>query len=125
MAVARTVLPAAAADSATVAEAVEALQGGCAHAGGLNLLQLAVRSGNAALVAMLLDWATAAGCRWDCACRGPAGITALHLSALLQDDGEIAALLQGMPSAQVRLLRCVIKTPSSMLVFCGACSKCS
>ncbi len=94
-AIAKLVLPAASAAHATVAGVVDGLQARDGGAGGLNALHLAVRSGSAPAVRLLLDWARSGGARWAVAAGGPRGISAMHLAALLQDHGEIAALLRG------------------------------
>lgn len=88
-------LPAALATHATVAGVIDSLQARDGGAGGLTALHLAVRSGSAPTVRLLLDWARAGGARWAVAAGGPRGISAMHLAAVLQDHGEIAALLRG------------------------------
>lgn len=68
--------------------------------GGLSLLHRAVRSGSTPLVAWLLQWSTAAEAgggggagSWHADQRGPLGVTPLHLAALLEDGGVVAAML--------------------------------
>jgi hypothetical protein len=60
---------------------------------GLSLLHRAVRSGCPDLVRGVLAWGQQHGYAWPIARGGPAGITPLHLSALLDDDGVVALML--------------------------------
>lgn len=52
-------------------------------------------SGSFRQVELLLGWASAGGYEWSVNVPGPNGISPLHLSALLPDDGAIAHLLTG------------------------------
>ena len=94
-AIAKMVLPAASAAHGTIAGVIDSLQARDGGAGGLSALQLAVRSGSAPTVRLLLDWAQFGGARWAVASGSLRGITAMHLAALLQDRGEVGALLRG------------------------------
>ena len=44
----------------------------------------------------MLTWGINNGHEWDCAAAGPAGLTPLHLAALLDDGGRIADELTGL-----------------------------
>lgn len=44
----------------------------------------------------MLTWGINNGHVWDCAAAGPAGLTPLHLAALLDDGGRIADELTGL-----------------------------
>lgn len=44
---------------------------------------------------MLLTWTSAGGCELRAAAPGPRGLTPLHLAAVLDDGGKLAALLTG------------------------------
>ena len=88
-------LPAASAAHETIAGVIDSLQAPDGGAGGLTALQLAVRSGSSPTVRLLLDWARHGGARWAVASGGLRGITSMHLAALLQDHGEVGALLRG------------------------------
>jgi hypothetical protein len=44
---------------------------------------------------MLLEWTSAGNCELFAGTPGPHGLTALHLAALLEDNGKLAALLTG------------------------------
>ncbi|BDA46756.1 probable squamosa promoter-binding-like protein 4 at N-terminal half [Coccomyxa sp. Obi] len=92
-AVARLVLPVAAADAASVGEAVRQVE---TLTGGLPLLHLAVRSQSIPLVSMLLEWTSTGGYELRAGAPGPHGMTALHLAATLKDGGKLAALLTGL-----------------------------
>jgi len=65
----------------------------CAPQDGLSLLHRAVRSGSPDLVRGVLTWAAQHSYSWPIASGGPGGVTPLHLSALLDDDGVIALML--------------------------------
>jgi hypothetical protein len=65
----------------------------CVDITGMPLLQLAVRSQRAELVAALLDWGDAQGHTFKATTPGRRGLTALHLAALVTDGGTIATLL--------------------------------
>lgn len=66
---------------------------------GLKLMHRAVRSGNVTLVRKLKAWAHGNGHVFDGTERGPVGLTPLHLSALLKDDGHMTVeLLRSIPS---------------------------
>lgn len=47
-------------------------------------------------VSLVLTWGINNGHVWDCTAAGPAGLTALHLAALLDDGGRIADELTGL-----------------------------
>ncbi len=47
-------------------------------------------------VSLVLTWGINNGHVWDCAAAGPAGLTPLHLAALLDDGGRIADELTGL-----------------------------
>ena len=49
-------------------------------------------------VSLLLTWGINNGHMWDYAAAGPAGLTVLHLAALLNDGGHVADELTGMAS---------------------------
>lgn len=57
---------------------------------GLTLLHHAVKSRSASLVSLLLVWGINNGHEWDYTAAGPAGLTPLHLAALLGDGGKVA-----------------------------------
>ncbi|GLC42081.1 hypothetical protein PLESTB_001066100 [Pleodorina starrii] len=72
---------------------------------GLTLLHRAVRSGSVPLLAGMLAWGDSHGYRWRVDAAGPAGITPLHLSAML-DDARVGLLLLdhcGWPAAFTHL----------------------
>ncbi|EFJ50415.1 hypothetical protein VOLCADRAFT_80184 [Volvox carteri f. nagariensis] len=72
---------------------------------GLTLLHRAVRSGSIPLLAGMLAWGDSHGYRWRVDAAGPAGITPLHLSAML-DDARVGLLLLdhcGWPAAFTHL----------------------
>lgn len=73
---------------ASASELVADLEGVADH--GLTLLHHAVRSRNASLVGLVLTWGINNGYEWDYAAAGPAGLTPLHLAALLDDGGKVA-----------------------------------
>ncbi|KAL0035224.1 hypothetical protein WJX79_007134 [Trebouxia sp. C0005] len=81
-------LPIVSAMAATASELVADLERICDD--GLTLLHHVVRSRNASLVSLVLTWGINNGHVWDCTAAGPAGLTALHLAALLDDGGRIA-----------------------------------
>lgn len=87
-AVSELLLPIVSAMAATASELVADLEGICDE--GLTLLHHVVRSGNASLVSLMLTWGINNGHVWDCAAAGPAGLTPLHLAALLDDGGRMA-----------------------------------
>ena len=47
-------------------------------------------------VSLMLTWGINNGHVWDCAAAGPAGLTPLHLAALLDDGGRMADELTGL-----------------------------
>ena len=47
---------------------------------------------------MVLKWGINNGYEWDYAAAGPAGLTPLHLAALLDDGGKVADELTGICS---------------------------
>lgn len=47
-------------------------------------------------VSLLLVWGINNGHEWDYTAAGPAGLTPLHLAALLGDGGKVADELTGM-----------------------------
>ncbi|KAG2485925.1 hypothetical protein HYH03_015369 [Edaphochlamys debaryana] len=72
---------------------------------GLTLLHRAVRSGSIPLLAGMLAWGDSHGYRWRVDAAGPAGITPLHLAAML-DDARVGLLLLdhcGWPAAFTHL----------------------
>ncbi|KXZ55451.1 hypothetical protein GPECTOR_2g1000 [Gonium pectorale] len=109
-AVASAVLPLACARCSCAAEMVAAIHaasvpssgaGAGGDARGLTLLHRAVRSGSIPLLAGVLAWGDSHGYRWRVDAAGPAGITPLHLSAMM-DDARITLLLldhSGWPAA--------------------------
>jgi hypothetical protein len=60
-----------------------------------------------AQVEMLLTWASAGGCELRAAAPGPHGLTPLHLAALLDDGGALAALLTGAPGPCLHPWKCM------------------
>ncbi|GFR47637.1 hypothetical protein Agub_g9379 [Astrephomene gubernaculifera] len=72
---------------------------------GLSLLHRAVRSGSIPLLAGMLAWGDSHGYRWRVDAAGPAGITPLHLSAMLEDARVALLLLDhcGWPAAFTHL----------------------
>ncbi|DBA97467.1 TPA: hypothetical protein ACH3X1_015182 [Trebouxia sp. C0004] len=88
VAVSELLLPIASAMAGTASELVANLERISDE--GLTLLHHVVRSRNASLVSLVLTWGTNNGHVWDCTAAGPAGLTPLHLAALLDDGGRIA-----------------------------------
>lgn len=112
-AVAAAVLPLACARCSCATEMVAAIHAASvplsASSGagkrGLTLLHRAVRSGSIPLLAGMLAWGDSHGYRWRVDAAGPAGITPLHLSAML-DDARVGLLLLdhcGWPAAFTHL----------------------
>ncbi|GIL66303.1 hypothetical protein Vafri_19898 [Volvox africanus] len=113
-AVASAVLPLACASCSCAAEIVAAIHAASVPSSssaatgdkrGLTLLHRAVRSGSIPLLAGMLAWGDSHGYRWRVDAAGPAGITPLHLSAML-DDARIGLLLLdhcGWPAAFTHL----------------------
>ncbi|GAB4817777.1 hypothetical protein N2152v2_004823 [Parachlorella kessleri] len=60
---------------------------------GMPLLQLAVRTQSKELVAALLAWGRAKGYSFKATTPGRRGLTALHLAALIRDQGVIAGMI--------------------------------
>lgn len=87
-AVSDLLLPIVSAMAATASELVADLER--IYDEGLTLLHHVVRSGSASLVSLVLTWGINNGHVWDCSAAGPAGLTPLHLAALLDDGGRIA-----------------------------------
>ncbi|GMH42007.1 hypothetical protein BSKO_09926 [Bryopsis sp. KO-2023] len=69
--------------------------------GGLKLMHRAVRSGNVELVRKLKSWGKENGHIFDGTDNGPMGLTPLHLSALLEDDGHMTVELLRSISSDV------------------------
>ncbi|GIL93032.1 hypothetical protein Vretimale_19071 [Volvox reticuliferus] len=118
-AVASAVLPLACASCSCAAEIVAAIHAASVPSSpsaaaaasatgdkrGLTLLHRAVRSGSIPLLAGMLAWGDSHGYRWRVDAAGPAGITPLHLSAML-DDARVGLLLLdhcGWPAAFTHL----------------------
>ncbi len=108
-AVAAAVLPLACARCSCAADMVAAIHAASvpsnnaasADQRGLTLLHRAVRSKSLPLLAGMLAWGDSHGYRWRVDAAGPAGITPLHLSAML-DDARVGLLLLdhcGWPAA--------------------------
>lgn len=67
---------------------------------GMSLLQLAVRTQSSDMLALLLNWARMVRHEFRSTTPGRRGLTALHLGALVRDNGLTAALLTaGCPDA--------------------------
>lgn len=62
---------------------------------GMPLLQLAVRTQSRELVGALLAWGRAKGYSFKATTPGRRGLTALHLAALIRDQGIIAGMITG------------------------------
>ncbi|KAF6254109.1 hypothetical protein COO60DRAFT_1703503 [Scenedesmus sp. NREL 46B-D3] len=92
VAVASAVLPLASACGTCAYDIVAAIHDSTAQ-DGLSLLHRAVRSGSPRLVRGLLDWGAAHAYAWRISRGGPAGISPLHLAALLDDDTSVALML--------------------------------
>ncbi|KXZ54384.1 hypothetical protein GPECTOR_5g462 [Gonium pectorale] len=115
-AVASAVLPLACARCSCAAEMVAAIHAAAgepatatgaegADPRGLSLLHRAVRGGSVPLLAGMLAWGDSHGYRWPVDAAGPAGITPLHLCALLDDADMALRLLDhcGWPAAFTEL----------------------
>jgi hypothetical protein len=83
----------AAADARGAAEAAAQADVVAAGATGMPLLQLAVRTQSAEMVAVLLEWGASRGHVWRATTPARRGLTALHLAGLVCDGGAIAGML--------------------------------
>lgn len=68
---------------------------GCLYWGLKILLMELMRGVGIEQVTMLLEWSSANNCEFSAALPGPNGITPLHMAAILEDGGQMAALLTG------------------------------